>query len=216
MSEKVKQDDKNRIEREHRALRGEGWHFGMPFEGEDEDFEDFEEEIFNMREVGGMRDQMWDMRTNLDHFHGDEDDLDDPFNQGFDLLERFDGGMLGQRNPFEEDFIVDERFHRGPFIAGAPPRRQRRRQEEPDPDRVRVVPLRANVMRQQEAMFNHQEGERPWINLRERPAAERRNTGAERVVPRPRQPTDGAQRLGRMPAAEAARAAALARPRRGT
>ncbi|KAE9971608.1 hypothetical protein EG328_005480 [Venturia inaequalis] len=278
MSDQVKEDDKHRLARENRALRGEGWHFGMPIEGEDEDIE---EEMFDMWEMGGMRNRPFQMRGPVDHFF--RDDMADPFNQDFNLDERFDGGILGQRNPFhgdfrrdlileaplrrqrprreepnfnrvrfapplaniireqhfleddmadlfDEDLVLDQRFDgdilglRHPFnrdpTLEAPPRRQQPRREEPHLDRVRVAPPRVNVVHQQEANFNHQVADRPRINPehrnRDRQAAEQIHAGAGRRVAAPmRQPTGGAQRPGQRPPAEAARAAALARERRG-
>lgn len=137
MSDQVKQDDQHRLARENRALRGEGWHFGMPIEGEDEDIE---EEMFDMWEMGGMRNRPFQMRGPVDHFF--RDDMADPFNQDFNLDERFDGGIFGQRNPFHGDFRRD-------LILEAPPRRQRPRREERNFNRVRFAPPLANIIRQQ-------------------------------------------------------------------
>lgn len=224
MSDKVKQDDKKRLAREDRALRGEDWHFGMPIEGEDED-EDFEEEMFGMRELGGVRNHLGRMRGPIIPFQ--MHDLGDPFDEDFQvnarfpvpfmLNEGFNDGILGRGHPFDDDFQVDGRIRRGPIFLDAPPRRRRQR-EQPDLDGVRVAPPRANVIRQQEATFNHHAGDRMGLNRERwnRPAAEQTDPGAERIAAPVRQHTGGGQRLGRTPAAEVARAAALARPRRGS
>lgn len=261
MSDKVKQDDKKRLERESRTLRGEDWHFGMPIEDDDEDPDGG---VFDLAEMMDTMGPFGNRRRALGRL--DDQDWDDPFNEDFNMGRFVIGGMFDarprrQRRPREQPDLGGVRV--------GPPRTAATRQQEfgrlrvvvpprvaavgeQEFGRVRAIPSRANAMRQQEAMFNHglDEDDLRGINLeprnrnrpateqqeaifnhgldendwrginpeprnRNRPAAGQTNTGAERLAARPREIIGGAQRLGRTPAAGAARAAALARPRRG-
>lgn len=199
MSDKVEQDDKRRIAREGRALRGEDWHFGMPIEGDDEDpdndrfdFDDQEDGMFDIFDMQEMMDMM-DHRPGMQPLHGHDDGWQDRWDDLGDL----DPGM------FE-----------------APPRRPRpRREEELEFQRARVFPPSANTMWQQEERFDQEFDDRAPIfpagkrREMENPWPQQMSTAAARPVPRQREHEGGPKSLGRTPAV-VARAAALARERR--
>ncbi|QDS74176.1 hypothetical protein FKW77_001883 [Venturia effusa] len=215
MSDKVKQDDRKRLAREDRALRGEGWHFGMPIEDDEEDPEDDMFDLADMMEMMGPFGDRRRPRMGRPFVRLEDEEWDDPWDEDFVIHERFEGGgMLGMRDPFADDGFA-EHFGHGRIDFDVPPRRRHRRQEQQEQDligRLRGDPPRVDVVRQQEAMFHHAIRDPARLHRglgnRDRVAAERPNVGADRLA-------GGAQRLGRTPRSEAARAAARARPRRG-
>jgi hypothetical protein len=132
MSDKVKQDDKRRLDKDHRALRGEAWHFGMPIEGDDGD---------------AVADELRN-RLRLGREGGRFGGFGAPFDPGEDahrfLLTR-DGG---RRDGFGR--APDRPFGALDRDADFNPHRRRRRRSAA----FDGLPTRDEVMREQEAMFN--------------------------------------------------------------
>jgi hypothetical protein len=222
MSDKVKQDDKRRLAKENRALRGEDWHFGMPVEDGDEDLEEgmFMQEMMRGRMMGGRREM--GMRRPM-FGDGWVDEWEDDWDMTMDPLMPAFGGRA----------------------FGGPPVRHRQRMQGGGFGRMRgrqVDPARAELLRQQEVMFNQAFIDQPPVLGFAAPARGRGRTPATlRPAPAPvpvvPNPNPGATRAGmarraavsalphREPrggfgrpattAADAARAAALARNRRG-
>lgn len=127
MSDKVKQDDKRRLAKDSRALRGEDWHFGMPVEDGDEDIEG---DMF-MQEMMGNR-----MMRRPRGMGMQRPRFDDGWEDGFRMQMDRDRGLFGDR-------ALLGRHFRGQQGGGFGDMRERQ-----------VNAARVDLMRQQEVIFN--------------------------------------------------------------